>query len=149
MAIDEGFAEKLNVKVTNNLTGEVTEVEVTSAEQAKNLLLELKSSTSALKKAQDNLTNYLDRFLGADEEYQFADGKTLRRRQTVRLEFTTESLRKILDEDQLDVCLKVDMQATAALIAEMMSRNELPGDTLKKLREEAIQKPSSPWVEVR
>lgn len=149
MAIEEGAAEKLHVKVTNALTGEVTDVEVTSAEQAKNLLLELNASVYALGKAKDNVRGYLDRFLGNDEQYQFADGKLLKRTQRTTLQYTVESLRKYLDEDQIDVCLKVDTPAATALIQEMMERGEVPPDALKTIREEAIQITTKPYVELK
>lgn len=147
--IDEGEQDKLHIKLTNHLTGEITEVEVKSAEQAKNLLLELKASSSVIKKAQDSLLYYLDRFLGEDKEYLFADGKRLKRNQRITLSYRAEVLRKYLDDDQLDVCLKVDTTAANNLIGEMMERGELPPDTLKKVREEADQHASNEWIEVR
>lgn len=149
MAIDEGEQDKLFIKLTNNLTGEITEVEVTSAEQAKNLLGELSASENVIRKAKDNLRYYLDRFLGQDEQYAFADGKVLRRVQRTRLEYTVESLRKYLDEDQLDVCLKVDMATANALLLEMQEKGELPAGTLKKIKEEANHISTKPFVEVR
>jgi hypothetical protein len=147
--IEEGQMDKLSIKITNHLTGEITEVEVTSAEQAKNLLLELTASKYVIAKAQENIRSYLDKFLGNDKEYQFADGKVLRRKQITKLIYKVESLRKYLDEDQIDVVLKVDTTAANALIQEMMERQELPGDTLKKIREEADVRASSEFVEVR
>lgn len=149
MAIEEGIDEKLFIKLTNHLTGEITEVEVGSAEQAKNLLFELTASQRVIGKALEDIKYYLDRFLGPDEEYRFADGKVLKRKQLIRLNYRPEVLRKYLDEDQLQVCLKVDMTTTNALVQEMMEKGELPGDTLKKIREEADQVASKPWVEVR
>lgn len=147
--MDEGEQEKLHIKLTNHLTGEITEVEVGSAEQAKNLLVELNASTGVIRKAQESLRYYLDRFLGQDENYQFADGKMLRRVQRSTLSYRIESLRKYLDEDQLEVCLKVDTAAVNALIQEMIERSELPPNTLKLIREEAEIKATKPYVEVR
>ena len=147
--IDEGNQDILFIKLTNHLTGEITEIEVKSAEQAKNLFLELTASARVISKAQDNLKYFLDRFLGQDKEYKFADGKTLSRKQRISLNYRIDSLRKYLDQDQIDVCLKVDMAAANQLITEMMERGELPPGTLKKIREEADQQASKEWVEVR
>ena len=146
--IDEG-EEKLTIKLTNHLTGEITEVEVNSAEQAKNLLLELRASSYVIGKAQDSLRHYLDNFLGQDEVYSFADGKQLRRVQRTTLKYRVETLRKYLDEDQVDVCLKVDTTATNALIQEMIERAELPPNTLKLIRNEADSVSTKPYVEVK
>lgn len=147
--IDEGEQDKLHIKLTNHLTGEISDVEINNAEQAKNMLIELNSSTAVIRKAQDSLRSYLDRFLGDDENYKFADGKILRRVQRTMLQYRVESLRKYLDADQLDVCLKVDATTANALISEMMEAGDLPPDTLKKIREEADSKSTRPYVEVR
>lgn len=147
--IDEGVQDTLQIKLTNHLTGEITEVEVKSAEHAKNLLLELNASALVIKKAQDSLKNFLDNFLGQDEKYQFADGKILRRVQREMLSYRVESLRKYLDNDQIDVCLSVSTSATNELMREMIERGELPGDALKTVREEADRKATKPFVEVR
>jgi len=147
--IDEGAQDVLNIKLTNHLTGEITEVEVKSAEQAKNLYLELKASALVIGKAQDSLKYYLDRFLDQDEKYTFADGKILRRVQRAITKYRPEVLRKYLDQDQIDVCLKVDTTATNALIQEMMERGELKPGTLKAIREEADVTYQKPFVEVR
>lgn len=149
MAVEEGEQDKLFIKLTNHLTGEITEVEVNSAEQAKNLLLELTASARVIDKARDNLKYYLDRFLGDDEKYAFADGKVLRRVARVNLNYRVDTLRKYLDQDQIDVCLKVDMKAADALIQEMMEKSELPPNTLKLIREEADMVAQKPFVEVR
>ena len=59
----------IKVNITNHLTGEITEVEVTSADQAKNLYVELSASESAIKKVKGSLLLYLDQFLGQDDKY--------------------------------------------------------------------------------
>lgn len=141
--------ESLKIKLTNHLTGEITEVEVNSAEHAKNLLIELGASVAVIKKAQDSLRFYLDKFLGEDETYQFGDGKILRRVQRQTLVYRIETLRKFLDADQLDVCLKVDTSSVNALVQEMVERGELPPDTLKQIRKDAAIKATKPYVEVR
>lgn len=140
----------VRVKVINQLTGEITEIEVNSAEQAKNLYLELAASVTAINKAKAQLTSYLDDFLGQDDRYDFVDGKILRRIQRTSLVYRIDSLRKFgLDQDQIDVVLKVDTKAADALIGEMQERGELPPGTLKKIRGEADIKATKPFVEVR
>lgn len=140
----------VSVKVINQLTGEITEVEVTSAEQAKNLYVELAASVTAINKAKGQLLAFLDDFLGQDDRYDFIDGKILRRVQRTSLVYRLESLRKYgLDQDQIDVVLKVDTKAADALIGEMQERGELAPGTLKKVRAEADMKATKPYVEVR
>lgn len=146
--IDEGEQDKLFIKLTNQLTGEITEVEITNAEQAKNKLLELTASGKVIEKAISSLKGYLDAFLGDDEQYVFADGKTLKRVQRSTVTYRPEILKKYLDSDQIDVCLKVDKTTTDKLIAEMMEKGELPPDTLKQIREQSDVKSSAPYVQV-
>lgn len=147
--IDEGAQDTLRVKVTNHLTGEITEVEVKNAEQAKNLLMEFNASERTLRYAKNTLRDYLDNFLGNDKEYKFADGKVLTRRQRTSLKYRIESLKKFLDEDQIAVCISVDSTATNALVQEMIERGEVAPNTLKVIRDEAEQISTKPYVEVR
>lgn len=157
MPLDEGEQDKLMIKLTNHLTGEITEVEVTSAEAAKNLLIELKASYYVLGKAMDSLKSYLDRFLGQDQEYSFADGKMLKRIQRTVLKYRVESVKEVFenieDEDNraaaLEAVLKVDSSTVNALVQEMMEKGELPMGALKQIREQADQQTSKPYIEVR
>lgn len=149
MTIDEGADETLHIKLTNHLTGEITEVEVKNAEQAKNMLFELNASATTIKKAVESLRYYLDRFLGDDETYQFADGKVLKRKQITRLMYRVESLRKYLDADQVDLCMKVDTTAANQIIMEMIEKGELPPNTMTLIRQEADSVSTKPFVEVR
>lgn len=149
MNIDEGAEEKLKIKLVNHLTGEITDVAVDGAEQAKNLYIELASSESVIKRAKDSLRSYLDRFLGDDEQYSFADGKLLRRVQREQRLYRLETLRKFLDEDQLEVCLKVDNRIADALLDELIERGDVPPNAKKVLRDEAEVKATKPYVEIR
>lgn len=137
------------ISVTNRLTGEITDVEIKGPDAAKNLYLELSASLTAMKKAKERVADYLDIWLADDEQQQFSDGKILRRRQRVIKEYKVETLRRYLDEDQIDVLLKVDTDATKQLVAELMERGELPPDTLKRIEEEATLKASKPYVEIK
>ena len=139
----------INVRIVNHLTGDVTDIEVKSAEQAKNLYVELSASATAIAKAKDSLKNYLDDFLGQDDKYQFIDGKILRRVQRSRVSYRVEQLREFLDEDQIEVVLKVDTKAADQLIGEMQERGELPPGTLKNIRENADIAATAPFVEIR
>lgn len=139
----------VKVKVINSLTGEVTDVEVKNPEQAKNLYVELAASDTAIKKAKDSLRAYLDDFLGVDDSYRFSDGKILRRVQRTSLVYLVSSLKKYLDEDQLEVCLKVDTKTADALLMEMQERGEVAPDALKVIRDEADTVSTKPFVEVR
>lgn len=142
--------ENLKIKVINHLTGEVHETEVTSAEMAKDLLLELSASETAIKKTKDRLKGYLDAWLGQDQEYKFADGKVLRRVQREVKQWTIEGLKKAgLDEDTIAVVSKVDMTAASQIVKEMVERGELDPKASKTIEEYAELKASKPFVEVR
>lgn len=142
--------DNLNIKLTNHLTGEITEVEVRSAEEAKNLLLQLNASALLIKKASDRLKNYLVEFLGNDEEYQFADGKRMTMKQRATYIYQVTSLKNIgLDEDQIALITQVNKTAADSLVKEMIERNELPGNSLRILQEEAEMKASKPFLELR
>ena len=154
--------EKLFIKLINHLTGEVTEVEVTSADQAKNLFLELSASETVIKKAKDSLRNYLDQVLGSDLEdkagYRFLDGHVVRRVQRTQLIYRFESVKKYLqdaikDKDiyaaTIDSITKLDQKATDDLLIEMQDRDEIPHNTLKKIRDEADMKATKEYIEVR
>jgi hypothetical protein len=147
--IDEAGENVLNLKLTNHLTGEITERTIHDADSAKNLLLDLNASAVVIKNAQERLKGFLDVFLGEDEEYRFVDGKLLRRVQRETVEWQTEELRKVLDEDQLEVCMKVDKTTARTLIKELMEDGKLPGDTIKKLDATADRKASKPFLEIR
>lgn len=138
------------VKVINHLTGEISEVEVKGPDTAKNAYLELSASESAIKKAKKQLANFLDEWLGVDEQHRFPDGKVLRRVQRETKQYRVASLRKYLqDEDQIEVCLKVDNKATDVLVGELIEKGELAPGTLKKIKEEADTKATAPFVEIR
>ena len=49
----------------------------------------------------------------------------------------------------METITKIDQVATNAMLVEMQDRNEIPHDTLKHIREEADQKSTKPYVEVR
>lgn len=141
---------ELNIKVTNNLTGEISEVKVTDVEQAKELLLQFKASAYAIAKAQDQIKAYLDEFLGQDEQYQFSDGKILRRVQREMRTWRVETLRKVgLDEDQIDVISKVNMTSAKAMVGELIERGIIAPNCGKTLNEEADVLVQKPFVEVR
>lgn len=146
--VDEGESQ-LEIKMTNTLNGEIIEKTITNAEEAKNLLLEINSTMSVAKKITERVRNYLDVFLGQDEQYQFADGKLLRRVQRETTEWQVEELRKYLDEDQLSVCLKVDKKVAEALVKELMESGDIAPDALKQLNKTAARHASKAYVEVK
>lgn len=142
--------EVKQIKVINNLTGEVTEVEIESAEQAKNLYLELAASATAIDKAKKQILGYLDDFLGQDDEYQFGDGKRLRRKQREIKRWTTGALRHVgIDIDTIDVISVVNMTAAKELVSDLMERGDIKPDSGKYLNENAEVSYSAPFVEIR
>lgn len=149
--------QSVKIKLTNHLTGEVTEVEVKSADQAKNLYLELAASATVIDKAKTMLRHYLDNWLGQDEQQDFVDGHYVKRVQRTSLIYRPEVVRKYLKENldrdtydaAMEVITKIDQTAADLLISEYQSNGQLPAETLKKIRSEADIKATVPYIEVR
>lgn len=142
--------ETLKVKVVNKLTGEITEKEVKSIDDAKDLYLELSASETAIKNAKKKLAGYLDFSLGQDESYQFGDGKVLRRVQRESMNWTFEGLRGVgLDEDAITTVTKVDMKLARPVVSEMIERGDIAPNSIKTLNESADRSVTKPFVEIR
>lgn len=142
--------EAFTVKVTNRLTGEITEQLVTNATEAKNLYIELSASETATKNAKKQLAAFLDNWLGQDEKFQFADGKVLRRVSRETKLWTLEGLRAAgLDEDAIATATKVDMTVAKEIVKEMVERGEIKPNAGRVLDEYAEVKASKPFVELR
>lgn len=142
--------EIFKVKVTNRLTGEISEHEIKNMWEAKELYLELSASETATKNAKKKLASYLNEQLGQDTEYSFVDGKVLRRVQRESKVWTIEGLKSIgLDEDAIMVVSKVNMTEARALIDEMIMRGDVPPDAKKQLDASADVNTSAPFVEIR
>lgn len=138
------------VKVTNHLTGEVSEYELKTADQAKDLYLQLSADIKALGEAQGQVKEYLDEWLGPNENYEFSDGKTVARKQRVTKTWTTAALRHIgIDEDALDTITKVNMTAAKKYVAELVKRGEMESGDGRYLDEHADIATSKPYLEIR
>lgn len=142
--------ETVKIKVVNNLTGEITEVDISNPEQAKDLYLELNASARATDIAKRKIMAYLDEWLGQDEEYKFKDGKRLRRVQRSSKVWTIQGLKAAgLDEDAINTLLVVNMPMAKAIVKEMAERGEIAPNAGKLLDESADVKASKPFMELR
>ena len=149
--------QTMRIKLINHLTGEVSEMDINNLEQAKNAYLELSASESVIKKAKVKLANFIDSGMGQDDRHDFIDGHYVRRVQRTqlvyRIDVVKKYLKEVLDKDTynavMETITKIDQVATNAMLVEMQDRNEIPHDTLKHIREEADQKSTKPYVEVR
>lgn len=142
--------ETFTVKVTNKLTGEMTEHEVKNAWDAKELYVGLSASETAIKNAKRQLAEFLDVYLGSDNQYKFADGKILRRVQRESKTWTVDGLKQVgLDEDTVMTVSKVDMKLARAVIEEMIERGDIRPDSKKVLEASAGVNATKPFVEIR
>lgn len=142
--------EKFTVKVMNRLTGEISEHEIKTAWDAKELYLQLSASETATKNAKKQLASFLDSYLGDDEKYQFSDGKLLRRVQRETRTWTTEGLKEVgLDEDAVMAVSKIDMKLARAVVDEMIERGDIAPDSRKTLEAAAEVNATKPFVEIR
>jgi hypothetical protein len=142
--------EPVKITVTNHLTGEISEIEAKGPDSAKDGYLQLSASETAIKKAKKSLLGYLEQWLGEDEEYKFNDGKIIKRTQRETRQWTIEALRSVgLDQDQIEVCTKVDMSVAKELLLELQERGEVPMNAVKKLNEAAEVKSTVPFVVIK
>jgi hypothetical protein len=142
--------EIFKVKVTNRLTGEITEHVVKNMWDAKELYLGLSASETATKNAKKQLSAYLNSQLGQDNEFQFADGKILRRVQRETRVWTIEGLKSVgLDEDTIAAVSKVDMKMAQQVVTELIERGDIRPDAKKTLLESADVNATAPFVEIR
>lgn len=142
--------ETFEVKVTNKLTGEITQHTVKTAWDAKELYLQLSASETAIKNAKKQLSGFLDNYLGEDEQYPFADGKILRRVQRESRTWTIEGLKEVsLDEDTIAAISRVDMTMARQVVKEMIERGDIRPDAIKFLDQSADVKATKPFVEIR
>lgn len=138
-----------SIKVMNNLTGEISEIEVKSATQAASLRQELKASKSAIEKALKVIDARLDTWLGTYEESVLPNGMKVKRVHRVRTEWQLADLRKYLDEDQISLITTVKKTDAKNMLAELAEHGHVPNNAIKLIEENAIHLPSSPFIEVR
>lgn len=148
--IDEDGGDILKLSVTNLLTGEISDKEIHSLNEAKDFWMELKAASLVFKKAEERLKNWVDYNLGKEEEYRFADGKVLRRVYRSTKTWTFDGLRQAgLDEDAISLCSKVDMTIAKQVVKEMVEKGEIAPNAGKILEDSADIKAQKPFVEIR
>lgn len=137
------------IKVMNNLTGEVIEIEISSAVRAAEVLTELKSSKQAIDKALRQINARLDGYLGQDDQTQLANGMIVKRVQRARSEWNLEVLKEYLDEDQLSLVTTIKKTEAKAMLKDLVEHGHVKPDVFKVLDETALPLPSTPYIEVR
>jgi hypothetical protein len=142
--------ETFTVKVTNKLTGEISEHEIKTSWDAKELYLQLSASETAIKNAKKQLASFLNEWLGQEEMYKFVDGKVLKRVQRESRTWTTMGLREVgVDNDSIETMSKVNMTLAKQIIDEMIERGDIRPDAKKLLLASADVSVSAPFVEIR
>lgn len=140
----------LIIKVTNHLTGEITEQEVKGADAAEQLYLQLKASQKATETAMKQLLSFLDEWLGVDDKQVFADGHRIERIQRETRRWTPEALRRVgLDSDAIEVVMTVNMTAAKELVQEAIERGEIAPTAKKELDAAAEVSVTKPYVQIK
>lgn len=142
--------ENLQIKVTNHLTGEISEIEITGGDQAANVYTELKASYKALDVALKKILNYIDHYMGQDDTLMLGDGHKVTRQQREVKTWTRDSLRQIgLDDDALDIVSKVNMTLAKEVVLEGIERGDINPNAIKELDRAAEISVSKPFVQVK
>ena len=137
----------LEIKITNHLTGEITEKKIEGADAAEQLYFELLASEKAIKSAKDRIISYLDEWLGGDEEQRFGDGHVIKRQQRETRTWTITGLRSVgLDNDAIEVASKVNMTLAKQIIKESIERGDIKPDAIKDLEMSADVTVTKPFV---
>lgn len=138
--------DNLTIKVTNHLTGEISEIEIKGGDQAANVLQELQASQKALNLAVDKLKSYIDVFLGQDSKGQIGNFMVERVQRETR-SWTPEGLRAVgFDSDAIEVALKVDMTIAKKLVEEAIERGEIAPTAKKDLNDNAEISVTKPYL---
>lgn len=141
--------DSFKLKVTNYLTGEISEFEVDGVTVAAEKYHELNASKKALEGAIKQLQGYIEDSMGKDDKMDLGNGHRAERIVRTTRTWRRESLRQVgVDNDALDLISKVDMKAAKDLVSEMMVRGEIPPNAGKILDESAEVKYSS-FVQVK
>lgn len=140
---------QFSVKVMNNQTGEIIEIEINSAVRAAEALQELKASKQAIEKAIKLINARLDNYLGQDDETTLANGMTVKRVHRLRTEWDVEQLKKFLDDDQINLVTTVKKTDAKNMLKELIERGHVEPMAIKYLDETAIPLPTTPFIEVR
>jgi len=142
--------EAFTIKVTNKLTGEISEHTISTAWDAKELYMQLSASETAIKNAKKQLASFLNEWLGQEELYKFVDGKVLKRVQRESRVWTTAGLREVgIDDDSIETMSKINMTLAKEIIDEMIERGDIRPDAKKLLLASADVTVSAPFVEIR
>jgi hypothetical protein len=138
--------ENLTIKVTNHLTGEISEIEIKGGDHAANVLQNLTASQKALGNAIDSLKAYINDFMGEDEKAQVGNYMVQRMQRETR-NWTPSGLRSVgFDQDAIEVALKVNMTVARQLVEEAIERGEIAPDSKKVLTESAEVQVSKPFL---
>lgn len=138
----EGF----KVKVTNHLTGEMTEIEIKGGDHAMDVLDQLQASYRALDGAISNIKNYIDVWMGEDDQMPIGNFVAKREQRATRL-WTPDGLREVgLDNDAISMASKINMTTARALVDEAIERGDIKPNAKKLLNESAEVTFSKPFL---
>lgn len=142
----EVYDNSFKLKVTNHMTGEISEIEIKNPDQAVNTLQDLLASKRALDTAITNLKTYIDVEMGLDDKVQLGNYMVERVQRTSRV-WTKEGLKAIgFDEDAIAVVSSISMSAARSLVDEAIERGEIAPDSKKVLNESADLKNTAPFL---
>lgn len=137
------------VQVVNTNTGEVSEYEWTNTTEMRSVYQQIKAQIDALERAKRKVADKMDEFLGKEDRFDFGDGFELVRIHSAIKEYPVGVVRQYLDEDQLDLVLRVDGKKLKDLLADLVKQNAAPPGAWKDIEAHAEVKPKRPYVKVQ
>lgn len=137
---------KGSVRVINTLTGEVMDLDWKNALEMRTAYQEVSSMIKTLERAKGKIASAMDEWLGDEERYDFGDGFLLMRVAPMRKKYLTSTVRRYLDEDQLDLVLEVNGPKLKDLMAQLVQEGAAPEGAWKDIEAEADIVPVKPHV---
>lgn len=138
------------VVATNSITGEVMEFAWGDDPiEMRQVYQQINATIKALQYAKEKVASKMDEFLGDEDKFDFGDGFELMRIHSVNKEYPLAVVREYLDEDQIDLVLRVDGRKLKELMASLVKENAAPGGAWKEIEARADIKPKKPYVKVQ
>jgi hypothetical protein len=139
---------KGKLQVVNTLTGEVMDLEWKNATELRGTYQEINAMIKTLERAKAKAAGYLDEWLGDQDRYDFGDGFVIMRLAPMRKKYQVATVRRYLDEDQLDLVLAVDGKKLKELMANLVQEGVAPAGAWKDIEAEAEVTPTKPYVKI-
>lgn len=139
---------KGKAQVVNTFTGEVIEVDWSSAEQLRDAFKQAKAFEEALKRMRAKIAESVDALIGDDEQYDFGDGFKFMRIQSNTYRYPREVVAQYLDEDQLALVTEVNPRKLKDLVVQLVKEHQIEDGVWKSIEAGAEVTPKRPYVKL-